>query len=595
MSCAYTRKVIIVETKTCVCMADHTEVFKIAIYHFEAKMISRGTGRSVVAAAAYASCSKIYNDYDGMMHDYTRKHGCVYSEIFLPSNAPPEWQDRTELWNAVEAAEKAKDSRLARELIVALPVEIGLDEWKAILKDFISKQCVNKGMCADVSIHDTDGHNPHAHILLTMRPIDDKGKWQAKTQKEYLCKRGDEERGFTAAEFKTAQADGWEKQYQYKVDKKKLYMTPTEAEQQGYERVSKNPKSTRYGRQNPICAEWNSEEQVLRWRKAWEGVTNKALEQNSIDARVDCRSFKECGIDEQPTIHEGVSAHIIEQRGGVSERCEMNRQIKADNALLLEIKKQIKKLSAIVVDKVKKTVLDFANTLENLRNRYIFNRYEITQNENISTELKQYNTTIDVTVQRYNGIVQQLDNKITELKKMKAEQKHLNPIHIFRHKELTEHIDKTEKEIKKLQNLKSAFLDKMSCKSEKDIPQYKALHIKNDDIIIEIAANNTELEKQCADDKAEFISIKKSIPSEDMVAVQAERYTIHDEYTKSNIQKLQEKYGRKYSYDIYKDVEADVNMELHEKPFSILMRLEKNKQRNTDHNHTKYRNHEQER
>ena len=576
-------------------MADHTEVFKIAIYHFEAKMISRGTGRSVVAAAAYASCSKIYNDYDGMMHDYTRKHGCVYSEIFLPSNAPPEWQDRTELWNAVEAAEKAKDSRLARELIVALPVEIGLDEWKAILKDFISKQCVNKGMCADVSIHDTDGHNPHAHILLTMRPIDDKGKWQAKTQKEYLCKRGDEERGFTAAEFKTAQADGWEKQYQYKVDKKKLYMTPTEAEQQGYERVSKNPKSTRYGRQNPICAEWNSEEQVLRWRKAWEGVTNKALEQNSIDARVDCRSFKECGIDEQPTIHEGVSAHIIEQRGGVSERCEMNRQIKADNALLLEIKKQIKKLSAIVVDKVKKTVLYFANTLENLRNRYIFNRYEITQNENISTELKQYNTTIDVTVQRYNGIVQQLDNKITELKKMKAEQKHLNPIHIFRHKELTEHIDKTEKEIKKLQNLKSAFLDKMSCKSEKDIPQYKALHIKNDDIIIEIAANNTELEKQCADDKAEFISIKKSIPSEDMVAVQAERYTIHDEYTKSNIQKLQEKYGRKYSYDIYKDVEADVNMELHEKPFSILMRLEKNKQRNTDHNHTKYRNHEQER
>lgn len=576
-------------------MADHTEVFKIAIYHFEAKMISRGTGRSVVAAAAYASCSKIYNVYDGMMHDYTRKHGCVYSEIFLPSNAPPEWQDRTELWNAVEAAEKAKDSRLARELIVALPVEIGLDEWKAILKDFISKQCVNKGMCADVSIHDTDGHNPHAHILLTMRPIDDKGKWQAKTQKEYLCKRGDEERGFTAAEFKTAQADGWEKQYQYKVDKKKLYMTPTEAEQQGYERVSKNPKSTRYGRQNPICAEWNSEEQVLRWRKAWEGVTNKALEQNSIDARVDCRSFKECGIDEQPTIHEGVSAHIIEQRGGVSERCEMNRQIKADNALLLEIKKQIKKLSAIVVDKVKKTVLDFANTLENLRNRYIFNRYEITQNENISTELKQYNTTIDVTVQRYNGIVQQLDNKITELKKMKAEQKHLNPIHIFRHKELTEHIDKTEKEIKKLQNLKSAFLDKMSCKSEKDIPQYKALHIKNDDIIIEIAANNTELEKQCADDKAEFISIKKSIPSEDMVAVQAERYTIHDEYTKSNIQKLQEKYGRKYSYDIYKDVEADVNMELHEKPFSILMRLEKNKQRNTDHNHTKYRNHEQER
>ena len=121
-----------------------------AIYHLEAKVITRGTGRSVVAASAYASCSQIYNDYDGVQHDYTRKQGCVYSEILLPPNAPSEWKDRAELWNAVEAAEKSKDSRLARELIVALPVGIGLDEWKAILKDFIQKQCVSKGMCADV-------------------------------------------------------------------------------------------------------------------------------------------------------------------------------------------------------------------------------------------------------------------------------------------------------------------------------------------------------------------------------------------------------------------------------------------------------------
>ena len=123
-----------------------------AIYHLEAKVITRGTGRSVVAASAYASCSQIYNDYDGIMHDYTRKQGCVYSEIFLPPNAPTEWQDRAELWNAVEAAEKSKDSRLARELIVALPIEVGLDEWKSILKNFISEQCVSKGMCADAPI-----------------------------------------------------------------------------------------------------------------------------------------------------------------------------------------------------------------------------------------------------------------------------------------------------------------------------------------------------------------------------------------------------------------------------------------------------------
>ena len=90
-----------------------------AIYHLEAKVITRGVGRSVVAAAAYASCSEIYNDYDGVTHNYSQKRGLVHSEVILPPNAPAEWQDRAVLWNAVEADEKTKDSRLARDLIVA--------------------------------------------------------------------------------------------------------------------------------------------------------------------------------------------------------------------------------------------------------------------------------------------------------------------------------------------------------------------------------------------------------------------------------------------------------------------------------------------
>lgn len=126
-------------------------------------------------------------------------------------------------------------------------------------------------MCADAAIHDPypPGHNPHAHILLTVRPLDEKGKWQYKTEKEYLCVKDGEERGFTAAEFKQAQADGWEKQYQYKVGKKKVYMTPSAAQAQGYERISKYPKSTKYGRQNPITERWNSDEQLVLWRQAW--------------------------------------------------------------------------------------------------------------------------------------------------------------------------------------------------------------------------------------------------------------------------------------------------------------------------------------
>ena len=196
-----------------------------AIYHMQAKVVSRGSGRSAVAASAYMSCSRMYNDYDGIQHDYTRKHGLIYQEVLLPPMAPPEWKDREQLWNAVEAAEKTKDSRLAREFVVALPIELDKDSNVSLLQNFIQKNFVDMGMCADFAIHDTDGHNPHAHILLTVRPLNENGTWQYKTEKEYLCIKNGEEKGFIATEFKAAQKDGWEKQYRYKVEKKKIYMT----------------------------------------------------------------------------------------------------------------------------------------------------------------------------------------------------------------------------------------------------------------------------------------------------------------------------------------------------------------------------------
>ena len=170
---------------------------------------------------------------------------------FFCRMTPTEWTDREILWNVVEEAEKTKDIRLVREFVVALPVELGRDEWIALLADFIQINFVTEGMCADVCIHDTGGHNPHAHIMLTVRPLTKDGKWQHKTEEEYLCVRGGEKRGFTSVEFKSAQSEGWERQYQYKVGKKKVYMPPSQAEAQGYERISKYPKSTRYGRQNP--------------------------------------------------------------------------------------------------------------------------------------------------------------------------------------------------------------------------------------------------------------------------------------------------------------------------------------------------------
>jgi len=299
------------------------------------------------------NCAEMTNDYDGVHHDYTKKQGLIWQQVFLPPMAPPEWADREILWNAVEENEKTKDSRLAREFVVALPIELNKSEWILLLSDFIRRQFVAEGMCADVAIHDTDGHNPHAHIMLTVRPLNLDGSWQHKAEKEYLCMKDGKERGFTAAEYKEAQRDGWEKQYPYWISKKKKeYMTPSAADARGLERASKYAKSTKYGRQNPISAKWNSEEQLVLWRAAWADTVNLALEQKGLDERIDHRSHAERGIEEQPTIHEGVAARTMEAKGFISDRCELNRQIKADNARLRVLREIVEKLTAAIENTV---------------------------------------------------------------------------------------------------------------------------------------------------------------------------------------------------------------------------------------------------
>ena len=416
-----------------------------AIYHLEAKMVSRGAGRSAVAAAAYLSCSRLLNEYDGVQHDYTRKQGLVWQQVFLPVAAPTEWQNREILWNAVEENEKTKDSRLAREFVVALPIELSKAQWERLLSDFVSDTFVSDGMCADVAIHDPypPGHNPHAHILLTVRPLNEKGKWQYKTEKEYLCVKNGKEQGFTAAEFKQAQADGWEKQYQYKVGKKKVYMAPSAAQAQGYERVSKYPKSTRYGRQNPISERWNSEEQLTAWREAWADVSNRCLERAGREERIDHRSHAERGLDERPTIHEGVVARALERQGIISDRCEINRQIKADNALLRELKAAVRKLAQAV----KNTIPALAEAMERLRGNMIIFRYQL---RHIGMGKHRMNEHIQAAIpklERYMGLVQQIKEKTKGRKNLLAEKKETPFYQIPKLRDLTRRIAELTEEL----------------------------------------------------------------------------------------------------------------------------------------------------
>ena len=428
-----------------------------AIYHLEAKVVSRGAGRSAVAASAYLSCSRLYNDYDGIQHDYTKKQGLVWQEVFLPEYAPQEWKDREQLWNAVEEVETAKDSRLAREFVVALPIELSREEQIELLQEFIREQFVSDGMCADAAIHDTDGHNPHAHILLTVRPLDERGKWQYKTEKEYLCMRNGEERGFTAAEFKVAQNEGWEKQYPYKVGKKKVYMTPSAAEAQELIRADKHPKSTPYGRQNPISERWNSEEQLVSWRVAWADVTNRYLESAGREERIDHRSNAARGLDEIPTIHEGVTAQALERKGIVSDRCELNRQIRADNALLRELKAEIKKLAALVA----RTVPAIAEGLEKLRSRVLIFCYQLSHIRNGKSHIQKSLAVWKPELERYTGLVQQIKEKSKERKTLVAEKKALPIYHVKRHKALAVRIAELTEDLEELRSEKALLFQKL--------------------------------------------------------------------------------------------------------------------------------------
>ena len=507
-----------------------------ASYHLEAKVVSRGAGRSAVAASAYLSCSRLYNDYDGIQHDYTKKQGLVWQEVFLSEYAPQEWQDREKLWNAVEEVETAKDSRLAREFVVALPIELNREQQIELLQDFIREQFVSDGMCADAAIHDTDGHNPHAHILLTVRPLDEQGRWQYKTEKEYLCVRNGEERGFTAAEFKLAQNEGWEKQYPYKVGKKKVYMTPSIAEAQGLVRADKHPKSTRYGRQNPISERWNSEEQFVEWRKAWADVSNRYLERYGHDERIDHRSNAARGLDEIPTIHEGVTARALEQKGVIADRCEINRQIKADNALLRELKAEIKKLATLVA----RTVPAIAEGLEKLRSRVLIFCYQLSHIRGGKSHIQESLAVWRPELERYTGLVQQIKEKSKERKSLVAEKKELPIYHVKRHKALAVRITELTEDLEELRSGKALLLQKFEYAEDAGAEAFR-----KDIAIMEAGLKKLEAQEQKYSaelDKvlAEYADLKSQAADIDPLELYKARQAIRPTQEKSAEQQLED-------------------------------------------------------
>lgn len=510
-----------------------------AIYHLEAKIISRGAGRSAIAAAAYQSGEKLYNAYDGLTHDYRKKGGILHTEILLPPQAPAAWKERQILWEAVETAEKTRDSRLARQLIVALPVELAQEDWLRLLRSFLQKECVDQGMCADLAIHDPDGHNPHAHILLTMRPLNTQGQWQAKTQKEYLCSKAGQEQGFTAQEFLQAKTEGWEKQYKYKNPQgRTAWLTPSQAVQNPeWVRCSKQPKAAKFGRQNPLCARWNSQEQLLQWRCAWAEAVNHALEEKQQTARVTHLSHAAQGIAEQPTIHEGYHARKLEKQGISADRCELNRQIRADNALLHTLKEQLEKWTEWVGQGVEK----MAVLLEQLRSNLILLQYRVLANEARTDTYKREEAYMRPLLKDVADTNRQLTEIQLQRQKAQADKKKLPPLQLRKHRHLSEQIAALTEELEELQSRRHMLMEKLYCKKDSDVTQREKELAQLTLMIEQLDTQRNSLQEQLKKDLQHFTGLINSIPEPDREAVMDERVRLRKQITRELYHSLQAK------------------------------------------------------
>ena len=263
-----------------------------ALYHFHVGQVKRSAGQSVIESAAYRAGERLYSERYGEHSNYTRKGGVVYTEILLPPHAPHEYADRQTLWNAVEAAERGKNAQLAYSFDIALQNEFTLAENIALARQFLLDNFVSRGMIADLAIHQPDREggieNPHVHVLCPIRPLNPDSSWGAKQRRVY-------------------RKDG------------KFDAVPT--------------------------TDWGKPEALEVWRKAWAELCNAKFKDKGLECRIDHRSYEKQGIDQAPTVHEGVAVRQMEARGMTTDKGERNRWIRSANVMLRALREKIKALT----------------------------------------------------------------------------------------------------------------------------------------------------------------------------------------------------------------------------------------------------------
>ena len=281
--------------------------------HFDLKIVQRSKRQSAVAAAAYQSGERLFSEYDQKQKYYSHKSEIVHTEIMLPPHAPPEYADRNTLWNDAEAIEKQWNSQLARRLVLAIPRDIPPEQQADLIRDYCREFFVSKGMIADFAIHDKGDGNPHAHILFTMRGMDEQGRWLPKSRKVYDLDENGERIRLPSGNWKSHKED---------------------------------------------TVDWNDQKYGEIWRQAWQDTANRYLEAIGSPERLDLRSYARQGIDKIPTVHMGSAACQMEKKGIQTNIGNLNRDIKAANSLMQSIRQMVRHLKGWIADlKEKKAVL----------------------------------------------------------------------------------------------------------------------------------------------------------------------------------------------------------------------------------------------
>ena len=300
---------------------------------------------------------------------------------------------------------------------------------------------------------------------------------------------------------------------------------------------------------------------MFLWRENWATVTNKFLAQYPwIDARIDHRSHAARGLDEQPTIHEGYHARKLESMGLVSDRCEINRQIKADNALLREIKAQVKKLT----DAIKTSVPELANALESLREKMIVLVYRIRHIRAGKQKISVYVDAVKPTLERYVEVKKEIKEKNAERKQLQTEQDSLSFVQVIKHHKLSEQITTLTEDIEELKSEKTMILNSMNCaddaafrKAKKNVENLEAQKGILEQAEVKFTAElDSTLEK--------YNELENDAANVDVDELTDTRMDLRTDKEQSAINQLQKIYGDKYDYDMMRQSKLEVKKMLGE-------------------------------